>query len=160
MTAADYNRSVRQYADRLYRFALSMVSNSMDAEDIVQGVFERLWVKVDDVQPGSVKSYLFTSVYRSSIDVLRKRKFTSIENNEYWSVPSVEKQVEVKEVLNLVLHELNEDQKAMILLCDYEGYAYKEIAELMDISLPQVKINLYRARKKLQQIIKSLEVVL
>jgi len=160
MTIADYNDSVSQYADRLYRFAMSMLRDSMDAEDVVQVVFERLWVRVDKVQSASVKSYLFTSAYRAAIDVIRKRKFNSIDKNKPWTIPSIEKQVEAREVLELVLDRLSKDQKAMVLLRDYEGYTYRDIAEIMNIPLSHVKINLFRARKKLQNLLNSLEVVL
>lgn len=161
MTAADYNECVKQYADRLYRFALSMLHDSMDAEDVIQAVFERLWMKVEKVQYGSAKSYLFTSVYRASIDNIRKRKHSSIGPKESsLSMPSVELQVETREILELVLDKLSEDQKAMVLLRDYEGYPYSDIADIMGIPISRVKINLYRARKKLQYFLKNLEVIL
>ncbi len=152
MKAAEYNQCVHEYADRLYRFALKMLSDTMDAEDVVQLVFERLWRRHEEVQVGAVKSYLFTSVHRACIDQFRKRQ-TRKKVSEEMPLPSPSvshDDLENRQLIEEGLKRLRPDQKTLILLRDYEGYSYKEIAEITAQSESQVKIKLFRARKKLQ----------
>ena len=152
MEANEYNQCVEHYADRLYRFAQSLLSDAMDAEDVVQVVFERLWKRHDSVEFGAAKSYLFTSVNRACIDVFRKRKSQRRATDELKnaSVPISKDQLENRQLIEEMLKKLNDRQKTLILLRDYEGYSYKEISEMTDLTEAQVKINLFRARKKLQ----------
>ncbi len=152
MKATEYNECVREYSDRLYRFALRMVSDSMDAEDVVQQVFERLWKRHEEVQIGAAKSYLFTSVNRACIDLFRKRQTRrNAAQMMDRSEPIVQADdLENRQLIEELLKKLNTRQKTLILMRDHEGYSYKEIAEILDLTEAQVKINLFRARKKLQ----------
>jgi len=152
MTANDYNQCVTDYADRLFRFALKLVHERTEAEDIVQSVFERLWKHHQRVEMGAAKSYLFKSIQRASIDLYRKQGAGSraMDNVIYNGVTQPDRTFENQQVIDLALSKLNERQRTMVLLRDYEGYAYKEIAEIMDLTESQIKINLFRARKKLQ----------
>ncbi len=152
MKASEYNQCVHQYADRLYRFALRMLSDPLDAEDVVQLVFERLWKRHDQVKVEAVKSYLFTSVHRACIDQFRKRQ-TQRKAMEYMErneplIPHDD--LENRQLIEEGLKRLSHEYKSLVMLRDYEGYSYQEIAELTDQSLSQVKIKLFRARKKLQ----------
>jgi RNA polymerase sigma-70 factor (ECF subfamily) len=152
MTTTDYNQCVHDYADRLYRFAFSMVSHEMDAEDVVQTVFERLWKRHDDVEAGAVKSYLFTSVHRACIDHFRRKKtgMRALDQIRISEAVPADTSLETKQLIDMALKRLPEKQRSMVLMRDYEGYSYKEIAEMMELTESQVKINLFRARKKLQ----------
>ncbi len=67
---------------------------------------------------------------------------------------------DLKEILDEALLLLNEKQRSVILLRDYEGYSYKEISEILSISEDQVKINIYRGRKFLQNYIKNIETII
>jgi RNA polymerase sigma-70 factor (ECF subfamily) len=67
---------------------------------------------------------------------------------------------DLKEVLEEALNTLPEKQKAVILLRDYEGYSYDEIAEITELSASQVKVYIFRARKALQAYIKRLDLVI
>jgi len=58
MTVAEYNLSVEQFADNIYRFILKNIKDEEKAKDIVQDTFEKLWLKVDSVSFEKVRSYL------------------------------------------------------------------------------------------------------
>ncbi|NND34179.1 MAG: RNA polymerase sigma factor [Saprospiraceae bacterium] len=152
MTANEYNECVNAYADGLYRFAVSLLSDMVEAEDVVQQVFERFWKRHSEVQYEAAKTYLFTSVNRACIDYFRRKKTSRNtaellpEHDSGTSGHNYEAQQLVQEMLS----RLTEDQKQLVLLRDYEGYSYKEIAEIMQITEGQVKTNLFRTRKKLQ----------
>ena len=152
MKATEYNQCVHEYADRLYRFAYRLLSDQMDAEDTVQVVFERLWKRHDQVKVEAVKSYLFTSVHRACIDQFRRRQ-TQRKATEQG--PKTEPLIQQDDLDNRQLIEeglkrLTAEQKSLVLMRDYEGYSYQEIADMTDQSLSQIKIKLFRARKKLQ----------
>ncbi len=152
MTANEYNACVREYADSLFRFAVSRLGDSHEAEDVIQTVFERLWKRHQKVNYEAAKTYLFTSVHRACIDFFRRRKTTRnttellSKHDRGFQDQSYEDQQMIQEMLNT----LTELQKSLILLRDYEGYSYKEIAKILQITESQVKINLFRTRKKLQ----------
>lgn len=67
---------------------------------------------------------------------------------------------DLAEILDDALETLNENQRSIILLRDYEGYSYKEIGEIMRLNESQVKINIFRARVKLKSYLGSMEAVL
>lgn len=152
MTANEYNQCVEEYADRLFRFAVSKLSNSVEAQDVVQTVFERLWKRYTEVSYDAIKSYLFTSVNRACIDCFRRRN-TSQHTTELLPTHDVAvsgHNYENFQLIQEMLNTLTEDQKSLILLRDYEGYSYQEISEMLGLTLSQVKTNLFRTRKKLQ----------
>ena len=69
----------------------------------------------------------------------------------------VQEQIDIKVLLEQALAQLPENQRSIVLLRDYEGYAYKEIAEILKMSETQVKVYLFRARKKLKQYLGSIQ---
>ena len=153
MKSPEYNQCVDLYADRLYRYASRMLGDRTEAEDIVQLVFERFWLKHADVAFEKAKSYLFTSVYRACIDLIRKRKRSPFV--EQAEIPDSEGHrsagFELRDAIQRALEKLPVTQRTLILLRDYEGYAYEEIAEMTALSISKVKVYLFRARKKLQK---------
>ena len=66
---------------------------------------------------------------------------------------------ELKEIIDLAMEKLTDLQKSIILLRDLEGYNYKEIGEMLDLNEPQVKVYLFRARKKIKDQIKDLSIL-
>ena len=161
MTVKEYNISVDQFSDNIFRFALKHLRNEMSAKDIVQDTFTKVWIKHADISFEKVKSYLFTTAYHLIIDWLKKEK----RNGDFESISSDENSVlqdhfDLKEIINKALLRLPEIQKTVVLLRDYEGYNYSEIAEITDLSESQVKVYIFRARKTLQSYLKDLELVL
>ncbi len=158
MTVADYNRSVDQFADPVYRFVLKNIQNEEKARDVVQDTFEKLWVNHERVDGNKVKSYIFTTAYHTMIDKIRKDKkqgdFEQVDQRKY---AHEEQYSDLREILNEAITRLPDDQKSVVLLRDYEGYSYKEIAELTGLSEPQVKVYIYRARVFLKTYIGSVE---
>jgi RNA polymerase sigma-70 factor (ECF subfamily) len=87
------------------------------------------------------------------IDEIRKQKriLYKDEINETIGGYSETKQIDLKKSLENALHKLPDIQKQLILLKDYEGYSYEEMASITGLNEGQVKINLYRARTFLKQ---------
>lgn len=66
---------------------------------------------------------------------------------------------ELKEIIDLAMQKLPELQKSILLLRDLEGYNYKEIGEMLNLNESQVKVYLFRARKKVKDQIKDLSII-
>lgn len=160
MTVKEYNISVDEYSDNLFRFALKHLKNEMSANDVVQETFTKVWIKHEEVNYEKVKSYLFTTAYHTIVDWVKKEKRSGdIENaQEQGEDPTLN--FSLKEVLEEALDKLPKIQKSVVLLRDYEGYNYDEIAEITGLSTSQVKVYIFRARKALQTYIKRLDLVI
>jgi RNA polymerase sigma-70 factor (ECF subfamily) len=131
----------------VYRFIVKNIRHTEDAQDIVQSAFEKLWVNRAQVLPEKAKSYLFTVAYHQMIDHIRKsNKMPLSDEASIPHQPINQAQTELKELLMRAVNELNPTQKSLVLLKDYEGYSYQEIAEIMHLSDSQVKVYLHRAR--------------
>lgn len=160
MTAEEYNRCVDMYADNLYRFILKNVKDKEKAQDIVQDTYEKLWLKVSETESKNAKSYMFTTAYRTMIDYLRKDKRQgSMDEVPMIAVSHNKQYSDLKEILNEALNKLPEIQKSVVLLRDYEGYAYDEIGEITGLTESQVKVYIFRARTFLKNYIGSIEKV-
>jgi RNA polymerase sigma factor (sigma-70 family) len=147
MTDKAYNECVDNFADGVYRFIVKNIRHPEDAQDIVQSAFEKLWVNRAQVLPEKAKSYLFTVAYHQMIDHIRKsNKMPLSDEASIPHQPINQAQTELKELLMRAVNELNPTQKSLVLLKDYEGYSYQEIAEIMNLSDSQVKVYLHRAR--------------
>jgi RNA polymerase sigma factor (sigma-70 family) len=147
MTDKDYNDCVDNFADGVYRFIVKNIRHTEDAQDIVQSAFEKLWVNRAQVLPEKAKSYLFTVAYHQMIDHIRKsNKMPLSEETSIPHQPINQAQSELKQLLMRAVNQLNPTQKSLVLLKDYEGYSYQEIAEIMNLSDSQVKVYLHRAR--------------
>ncbi|MEP7128293.1 MAG: RNA polymerase sigma factor [Chitinophagales bacterium] len=151
MTPQEYNKSVDQYADRVYRFILKNIRNSDDAQDVVQNAFEIMWKNHENVDYTKSRSYLFTVAYHNMIDQFRKRKNEADLTDEHTQVQGRSSQFTgAKEALELGLSKLPEMQKSVVLLRDYEGYSYEEIGEITGLNESQVKVYIFRARTALK----------
>ncbi len=157
MTVKAYNQIVDLYADNLYRFVLKQLKNEEKTKDIIQDTFTKFWERRDNVNPNKVKSYLFTTAYHALIDVVRKdKKQVAFENINTEIVSENNQYSDLQEILHKAIDKLPADQKAVILLRDYEGYAYDEIAEITNLTTTQVKVYIFRGRKFLKNYLGSI----
>lgn len=161
MTAHEYNKCVDNFSDSAYRFAVKMLKDKNMCQDIVQDAFEKLWLRLDEVAFDKAKSYLFTTVYHATIDIIRRNKRIG-ENIEVEKISSVTfiETPDLKEIIQRALALLPEDQKSVVLLRDYEGYSYEEIGSITGLTESQVKVYIYRARLFIKGYIGNLENVI
>ena len=154
MTEREYNECVKMYADNVYRFILKNIGNEEDAKDVVQGAFEKMWVSRQQVDNERRKSFLFTVAYNTMIDHIRKNKRVVLKEDFNESAKTTNRQQhDSKKVLNEALNRLNETQRSLVMLKDYEGYSYEEIGKITGLNESQVKVYLHRARLQLREYI-------
>jgi len=161
MTTKEYNTCVDNFADNIYRFVLKHIKNVDAARDIVQETFAKVWVKKGTIDYSKARSYFFTTAHHTLIDMVRKEKYMDDEtaiDREHYQRPVGN--LDLQEQLDEALDQLSDIQRTVVLLRDYEGYAYDEIGEITNLKESQVKVYIFRARKKLKEILVSVEAVL
>ncbi len=161
MNEKEYNECVNLYADNVYRFILKNLRHEEDSKDVVQGAFEKLWINRETVDNERSKSFLFTVAYHQMIDHIRKNKRIRLQadfSNE--TRATKEPHHNIHKILNEALYRLSETQRSLVLLKDYEGYSYEEIAKITSLSISQVKVYLHRARIQLKSFLVKKENVI
>lgn len=74
MTIQEYNQCVYDYSDALFRFIQKNLKDQMEAENVVQNTFEKLWMRREDVVYETARPFIFKVGYNNMIDLIRKRK--------------------------------------------------------------------------------------
>ena len=164
MTEQAYNECVDVYADGVFRFIVKNLRHEEDARDIVQTAFEKLWKNRESVEYEKAKSFLFTVAYNQMIDHIRKNKRMTLRESFSPETKIQERSgsssQRTKQLLMEALNRLNETQRSLVMLKDYEGYSYEEIGKITGLSESQVKVYLHRARVSLRNYLVSPENVL
>jgi len=161
MTVAEYNNSVDDHSDGIFRFILKNIRNQDKARDIVQDTFEKLWLRIDEVSAGKVKSYLFTTAYHTMIDMIRKEsRNIAFEPDKHDRQVIESGNPGLAQLIEKAVSKLPEDQRSVIMLRDYEGYSYEEIAGITGLTESQVKVYIFRGRMFLKNYIGSIESVI
>ena len=158
MTANEYNDCVNQFSDGVYRFVLKHIKDTDKASDVVQDVFVRMWEKVDTISFDKAKSYLFTAANHTMVDEVRKNQIHQrFVNAQPMEADFENTYTDVYDVLNKAMEHLPTDQKSVLMLRDYEGYSYDEIADITGLNESQVKVYIFRARTFLKNYLVRIE---
>jgi RNA polymerase sigma-70 factor (ECF subfamily) len=164
VTEQAYNECVDAYADGVFRFIVKNLRHEEDARDIVQTAFEKLWKNRETVEYEKAKSFLFTVAYNQMIDHIRKNKRMTLRESFSPETKIQERSgtssQRTKQLLMEALNRLNETQRSLVMLKDYEGYSYEEIGRITGLNESQVKVYLHRARVSLRNYLVSPENVL
>ena len=160
MTVTEYNQCVELYADGVYRFILKNIRDDERARDIVQDSYTRMWEKAKTIAFEKARSYLFTTAYHTMIDAARKDKHQQkYQDHHNGDTHSENEYSDLQEILTEAIEKLPELQRSVLMLRDYEGYAYKEIGDITGLNESQVKVYIYRGRMTLKEIIGSIDAV-
>ena len=163
MTEKEFHTIINEYSDTMFRFAFFKTGNEELAKDVVQESFINLWKENKVLKEyKNIQAYCFTLIKNKSIDHFRSNenrlKVVKSLHQEHELDNTIEEKLEREEKLKKMFYYLNklEEKHATILrLRDFEGYTYAEIAELIGMSLENVKVTLFRARKALQNILQE-----
>ena len=162
MKKISFRNDVLPLKNELYRLALRITLNPAEAEDIVQETMIKVWNKReqwDDIE--SIEAFCLTICRNISLDKMRKmeNQNQSLSEGEhdapdqsYSSNPEEQAmQQDRMQLIRQLINHLPEKQRSAMQLRDFEGKSYKEIAQIMDISEEQVKVNIFRARQTIRQ---------
>ncbi len=161
MTTGEYNSCVDRYSDHIFRFVLKSLKDEEISRDIVQESFLRLWENVSSVEFAKAKSYIFTIAYHLIVDHTRHRRKYHDNDLPLGKLEAADSAFNnMNEILSHALEQLNETQRNLILLRDYEGYSYQEIGKMTGLSESQVKVYIFRARVFLKNKIGSIDKII
>lgn len=161
MNYSDYNKIVKIWSDRLFRFLMKNLNDLSTAQDITQDSFEKLWINHKKVDFEKAKSFLFKTAYHLIIDNSRKdssRIRYNTEKQHTHQTSSINESFDIKEIMQNAINLLPEKQRIVLTLRDLEGYSYKEIGEITLLSESQVKVYIYRARLFLKNYLVKLNI--
>lgn len=161
MTTREYNECVERYADALYGFAYQYLKDRFEAENVVQNTFEKLWVRLSDVEIKTAKAFMYKITYNNCIDIIRRSKReTHMDEGVEIGQTHNDQYSDAMEIVKKAVQQLPENQRTAVMLRDYEGYDYRSISEITGMTEGQVKINIFRARKFLKSYIKDIHAVI
>ena len=160
MKEISFKNDVLPLKDKLFRLALRITLNREEAEDVVQDTLIKVWNSRERwLELESIEAYSLTIARNLSLDRMKKLD----NNNGYLEEEKVERQDQSytpsermiqKDKLDIVrkmINELPEKQRTCLQLRDIEGKQYKEIADILNITEDQVKVNIFRARQTIKQ---------
>ena len=153
-----FNSIVVKYRSTLVSFVYKIINDLDIAEDIVQESFVYLYkTKKDYDFKYTLKTYLFTIAKSRAINYLKLNTIKEVPLEENNIVKEHNNGIddylirkESKEHLLKNINSLKYEYKMVIYLREFEGFKYEEIAEILNKSIPQIKMLLYRARKSLK----------
>jgi RNA polymerase sigma factor (sigma-70 family) len=148
------------YADSLYRFLKKSMGDADKAEDIVQDTYEKVWREYKVVKYENIRSYIYSAAYLFMLKEFRREREYSpmrVEDIEKLGEESGGQYTDYKEVLDQVLQRMPPEQRTVIVLRDFEGYTYEEIANVTEISVLNVRKYVFRAREVFKKYLVSIE---
>lgn len=151
MNRREYNIAVKKHSTNLFGYVFSFLRHTEDSQDIVQDAFEKLWENRKKVETDKAKAWLFRVAHNTLINFSKRHQRTVYNTDLIPERGEINTRFEDREMIELALSLLPPLQKSILLLRDLEGYTYIEIAEILEITESQVKVYLYRARKKIKK---------
>ena len=149
---------VDRHAQRMYRIAVSLVGNSTDAEDVVQEAFAGAFKGLGGFEGrASVKTWLTRILFTQAAKWRRDRvgkEMRSIEGVES-SIDGDGFGVEVRIDLHAALKRLSPEHREVLVLREFDGMAYEEIAEVLGVARGTIESRLHRARNELREKLKG-----
>ncbi|MBN2776839.1 MAG: RNA polymerase sigma-70 factor [Bacteroidales bacterium] len=163
----EFDTLFRFYYEDLCRFAVFLSCSAEDAEEIVQDVFYKLWVKRQSIEIKiSAKAYLFTAVRNTVYNIHKhekiKKKYieeTRLENSIVDPEESNANE-EIYKRIDSVIDLMPEKRREVFRLSKVEGLKYKEIAEKLNISTKTVENHMGEALKFLRANLNKTELIL
>ncbi len=158
MIARDFKTNILPVSKKLLRFATHILNDENEAKDVVQDVFLKLWQKRDELEKvENIEAFAMRMTRNRCLDVIRAHKTIPIsqetDRKMKEEIIDVHSQVEYTESANQIkklIGMLPDLQRKVMQLRDIEQLSYEEIAELTQLQLNAIRVNLSRARKKVR----------
>ena len=166
-----FNELVLHYQTRVYNLAYHIMKDPASADDATQEAFISAYQALDQFRGGSFRSWLLRIVSNACYDELRRRKRRpSISWDDFGDLDeeanphladggerpeqSLQRD-ELGDYLAQTIEQLPEEQAKVLVLIDRLGLSYQEAAETMDVELGTIKSRLYRARRKMRDLLQE-----
>lgn len=158
---AAFTLLVERYQQKLLNFFRRMGDYNSE-EELVQETFVRLYNYRDRYEPkAKFQTFLYMLARRTWIDYVRKSKRRqdgyqklvedcSQDGNEDWRVLRM-----AQDKARLALASLSEEMRSVVVLSFYEGFKYKEIAEILDVPVGTVKTRMFHAMRRMKEVLEN-----
>ena len=157
---------VEKYQRMVYTLVIRILKNTEEAEEISQDVFVKVFQKLESFKGDSkFSTWLYRIAYFASLDELKKKRRTvSIEDIE--QIPSTDLGMvkdalsyihdkQRKEIISDAIKKLKEDEQVILTLYYFEDQSLKEISKVVNLTIDNIKVKLFRSRKKLFSLLKN-----
>ena len=145
-----------KYRDNIYNYLYQLSLNKHTAEELTQDTFIKVFKYFNSFKAQSnVRTWLYKIARNTYLDHIKKNCLyneETIEGNDLVEKNDDYKSLNEKIVINEILNNLRETERTLILLRDLYGFSYVEISSVIGLPLGQIKIGIYRARKKFKQL--------
>ena len=152
MNSEELNIQFLEVKDSAYRYAVSLLHDTTEAEDVVQDLYERLWRRRLLIRRVGFRALVMTTVRNMSLDRLRRQRLsrhTAIEDEPLATEsPEVDNPVAI---VRMIISHLPEREREIIHLHDVEGMDYEDIAEVVGTSVMAARMACSRARQKVKE---------
>lgn len=157
---------VERYKHMVYTLALRIVKSKEEAEEVSQDAFVKAFKNLDKFKGDSkFSTWIYKIAYYGSLDIVKKNSrmvnsdhIDEINEGDLGGVQDALEYLhakERKEVINKALLKLNEEERTILTLYYFEELSVKEIMKVVNLSADNIKIKLFRSRKKLFSILKN-----
>ncbi|HMB60479.1 MAG TPA: RNA polymerase sigma factor [Xanthomonadales bacterium] len=155
-----FRKWVDEYQDQAWTLARYMLKDASEAEDVCQESFVKLWHHQESINPDKIKPWLMKVTRNGCLDRIRRRKPTEELNEQTAGSPAdgpeqgpldATHRQELGRRLRKSIAGLAEPYRSLVVLRDIHQHSYEEVAGVLELSLPQVKTYLHRARKQLRE---------
>jgi RNA polymerase sigma factor (sigma-70 family) len=158
MLAGEFKNEVLPLCNKLQRFAFQILQNEEEAKDALQDVYLKLWQKRDELgKVENLEAFTMRMMRNRCVDVIRSRRTVSVEVLKKVSLPDDAisdhnhlENADLAGFVRIIITGLPDIQRSIIHLRDIEMLEYEEIAEVTQMTVNAIKVNLSRARKKVR----------
>lgn len=164
MTPEEFKIQVLPLKHKLFRLALRMLGRVEEAEDTVQDAMIKLWTRGGELgNYTSIEAFAMTITKNLCVDRIRSKGFQTerIQERQLGNVTEdYEEKLEKEDFSGFVrkiIEKLPEQQKAIMQMRDIEEMEYDQIAEVMELNINAIRVNLSRARKKVRDTILKIQ---
>ena len=152
-----FNKLVSEYSQDVFRYAFWLCRDRSMAEELSQETFMRAWKAIDSLQDDkAAKSWLFTIVRRENARQYERKRLDTVDDPDFDRVETTRPEYDTSTeafVLRRALEELPEEYREPLVLQIIGGYSTEEIADQLGIKAGAVMTRLFRARKKLREML-------
>ena len=161
MKPISFQTDILPLKNELFRMALRITQNREEAEDVVQETMIKVWNRRDQwPQLDSIEAFCLTICRNLSLDKLRRMDnqaqslgddidMTDLSHSSNPEQMTIQR--DRSRMVRQLINELPERQRTCMQLRDIEGKSYRDIAQILDITEQQVKINIFRARQAVKE---------
>jgi RNA polymerase sigma-70 factor (ECF subfamily) len=154
----DFWKIYDQYYDSIRKFILAYVKDEWVADDLIQEAFIKAQKNLNSVkEPAKLSSWIFRIAHNLCHDHYRQSKNIQQEIVSFKEAV-VQKELEQQQMGECVQDKMDllpPDYRSVLILSDIMAFSHKEIAEILEISVSNVKVRIHRARKKFRSILED-----